>query len=112
MGVKALLPRYIIDLPFGVQFGSCGVQGTVSRTFTLVNKSIETYFKWDFAAPFSIEPALGLLPDRGQVDVTVTFTPDQAHVYDSKAVISFGNGQYKTLRISGIGKCLQLTKLT
>lgn len=69
-----------------------------------MNKSIETYFKWDVAEPFSIEPSLGLLPERGHCDVTIKFTPGEAHVYDSKAVISFGNEQHRELFISGVGK--------
>ncbi|XP_063674984.1 cilia- and flagella-associated protein 65-like isoform X2 [Bolinopsis microptera] len=104
VNVQAVLPRYSIDLPHSLGFETCGIQTTAIKTFTLVNKSIETYFKWSVAAPFSIEPALGLLPERGHCDVTVKFTPSEAHVYDSKAVVSFGNDQHKDFFISGVGK--------
>ena len=104
VNVQAVLPRYSIDLPHSLEFETCGIQTTACKTFTLVNKSIETYFKWNVAAPFSIEPALGLLPEKGHCDVTVKFTPSEAHVYDSKAVISFGNDQHKDLYISGVGE--------
>ncbi|KAL5256774.1 hypothetical protein ACHWQZ_G011893 [Mnemiopsis leidyi] len=104
VNVQAVLPRYSIDLPHSLEFETCGIQTTACKTFTLVNKSIETYFKWNVAAPFSIEPALGLLPEKGHCDVTIKFNPSEAHVYDSKAVISFGNDQHKDLYISGVGK--------
>lgn len=108
VNVRGVLPKYSIDLPHSLSFGTCGVQTVASKTFTLLNKSIETYFKWDIAAPFSIEPALGLLPEKGKCDVMVTFNPNEAHVYDSKAVISFGNGQHRELHISGVGEYLFL----
>ena len=104
VSVKAVLPKYSIDLPYALGFETCGVQSTATKTFTLVNKSIETYFKWDVAPPFSIEPSLGLLPEKGHCDITVHFTPSESHVYDSRAVISFGNGQYRELIMSGVGK--------
>ena len=111
VNVQAVLPRYSIDLPHSLGFETCGVQTTAIKTFTLVNKSIETYFKWSVAAPFSIEPALGLLPERGHCDVTVKFTPSEAHVYDSKAVVSFGNDQHKDFFISGVGERFEILPL-
>ena len=52
---------------------------------------------------------MGLLPEKGQCDTIVTFSPPHALAYDSKAIISYGNRDYKEITLSGIGKLLLLS---
>jgi hypothetical protein len=121
MSLSLALSKLVESVPSnGIDFEYCAVQTTEIRTFTLQNTTQSAY-KFavkldDQCEAFKVFPMQGkylkpsilvLLKPGLKQDVEIHFTPLEAKVIISTAIIEFIQGesvQQKVLRMSGIGK--------
>ena len=73
--------------------------------FQILNTSdVETTFTWDINDPFDVDPRIGILKPREVCSVKAAFAPQTAAVYEGVAVCTFEGGNYKSVKLEGIGK--------
>ncbi|XP_077997157.1 cilia- and flagella-associated protein 65-like [Glandiceps talaboti] len=105
--IRAVLPKHELAVPDHLQFGMCAAQDSVEVTFDIHNVSeLTTPFEWKIREPFTVVPPEGTLDPRSSCRITATFRPKAALVYETTAVVRYGNDLncYRTVKLEGIGK--------
>ncbi|XP_060587307.1 cilia- and flagella-associated protein 65-like isoform X2 [Ruditapes philippinarum] len=105
--IKAVLPKYDIEVPTRVSFDMCAAKDFIEATFVVANSGdLETELEWQVGQPFTIEPEVTKLGPRESKMFKATFKPDSATGYEAVAVCKYGQeGELsKTTTLVGIGK--------
>lgn len=88
--VRALLSNIVAAVPSGIDFGYCPTNQVTDMFFPIENVGeIDAPFKWDVPFPFIIEPAQGVIPVGGSVQLKVSICPVDASVYVGKSAPYF-----------------------
>ncbi|XP_006820550.2 cilia- and flagella-associated protein 65-like [Saccoglossus kowalevskii] len=105
--ICAVLPKHELAVPEHLQFGMCAAQDNIEMTFDINNISeLTTPFEWSIKEPFTVVPPEGTLDPKSSCKIRATFKPKSSLVYETTAVIKYGNDLscYKTVKLEGIGK--------
>ncbi|XP_063101487.1 cilia- and flagella-associated protein 65 isoform X2 [Cavia porcellus] len=109
--LRATLPCHKLVCPPRLMLPMCAVGDTVEAGFCLNNVGdLPTFFAWEFASPFQILPATGLLEPGLACRVKVTFQPHIAVIHEVQATCWYGEGsrQKSSIQLHAVAKCAQL----
>uniref|UniRef100_A0A8C6V525 Cilia- and flagella-associated protein 65 n=1 Tax=Neogobius melanostomus TaxID=47308 RepID=A0A8C6V525_9GOBI len=82
---------HAIDVPETVQLPYCAVQHSTHATFMLKNVSkLTTLYHWKYAPPFTLSPEQGHVKPGQEHNITVTFHPQDALVFQQPVTCKFG----------------------
>ncbi|TSK92887.1 Cilia- and flagella-associated protein 65 [Bagarius yarrelli] len=107
VNLHAVLLHHELELPDSVQLPSCAVQHSTNTSFLFRNASkLQTCFQWIVEPPYQLSPLSGVLEPGEQCRVSVTFKPQQALVYKTEAICTFGKeGENKcAILLEGLSK--------
>ncbi|XP_062861739.1 cilia- and flagella-associated protein 65 isoform X2 [Trichomycterus rosablanca] len=105
--LSAVMLHHALELPESVQLPPCAVQHNTKSSFLLRNVSkLRTSFQWTVEPPFEFSPMSGILEPGEQCKLTVTFKPQEALVYQTDALCTYGeNGENNcTMLLNGLSK--------
>ncbi|XP_052236731.1 cilia- and flagella-associated protein 65-like [Dreissena polymorpha] len=105
--IKAVLPKYDIEVPENINFDMCAAKDFIEASFTVRNSGdLHTSLDWEVCEPFTIQPGVTKLQPGESRVFNATFKPDSATVYEATAVCSYGpeGCMSKTAIFIGIGK--------
>lgn len=92
------------SIPNNIDLGFCAVGQPTVRQFTLVNPTLtEKQFSFEQSV-FQFEPNAGRLPPRGQINITLSYQPQDATVLVATTVLQVTGEPDRVIKISSIGK--------
>ena len=92
------------SIPNNIDLGFCAVGQLTMRQYVLFNPtSTEKQFNFDKSA-YQFEPSAGRLPPRGQVNLTLSYVPQDATVLVATTVLQVAEEPDRVIKISSIGK--------
>lgn len=98
-------------IPESLDFGFCPIFEETSKTITLHNPKSKNPARLTILnnSPFTVSPVSAVVPGRGKLDVTISYTPKEANVVVATIVFQVQNEQDKVLKVSAIGKYSYIT---
>lgn len=105
--IKAVLPKFDIDIPENLNFNMCAAKDFVDATFDVKNSGdLTTEVEWTVNHPFSIQPEVVKLKPGETKTFKATFKPESAAVFEATAVCKYGEEgkEAKVTTLYGIGK--------
>ena len=98
-------------IPEALDFGFCPIFEETKKTITLQNAKSKNPSKVSILnnSPFSINPQSAIVPGRGKLDLTISYTPREANVVVATVVFQIQNEEDKIMKLSAIGKYSYIT---
>ena len=102
--VRAQGPRAFLSFPDSLVFESTAVKSQATRTFVVRNLGDKpATYVLQVPPPFSVSPQQGTVPVKGNLQVTLAFSPSSSRAFEGELRVGYDDGSAAFVAVSGEG---------